>query len=262
MKMINQALLAATAMVAFAAPAMAVEVVVTPADTSWRVIPNGPTDGTAVITNTAPRSGNGSLELRGDRTRFATGTIFPNAASTNIANMRDVTALTFDWQIAGDSVSLLNPDYTPALRLSIFDTTSNARRDLVWEGAYNGTYGNTNRDTWYSTTAASLFYLTGPGVVVNENAGRTIADWATFFGANSFVGGISVGQGSSAGVGYHAFADNVTLSTVNGSTTYNFETAAAGAVPETATWGMMIAGFGMMGAAMRMRRRSTKVSFA
>lgn len=39
-------------------------------------------------------------------------------------------------------------------------------------------------------------------------------------------------------------------------------TQGAGAVPETATWGMMIAGFGMMGAAMRTRRRSTKVSFA
>lgn len=38
--------------------------------------------------------------------------------------------------------------------------------------------------------------------------------------------------------------------------------AAAGAVPETATWGMMIAGFGMMGAAMRTRRRRTTVSFA
>ena len=36
----------------------------------------------------------------------------------------------------------------------------------------------------------------------------------------------------------------------------------AGAVPETATWGMMIAGFGMTGAALRTRRRSTKVSFA
>ncbi|KQS01519.1 hypothetical protein ASG11_17855 [Sphingomonas sp. Leaf357] len=33
-------------------------------------------------------------------------------------------------------------------------------------------------------------------------------------------------------------------------------------LPETATWAMMIAGFGMMGAAMRTRRRSTKVSFA
>ena len=39
-------------------------------------------------------------------------------------------------------------------------------------------------------------------------------------------------------------------------------TAAAGAVPETATWGMMIAGFGMIGAAARRRKTVTKVSFA
>ena len=32
--------------------------------------------------------------------------------------------------------------------------------------------------------------------------------------------------------------------------------AVAGAVPETATWGMMIAGFGVVGAAMRQRRRA------
>jgi hypothetical protein len=41
-----------------------------------------------------------------------------------------------------------------------------------------------------------------------------------------------------------------------------FTSNVAGAVPETATWGMMIAGFGMMGAALRTRRRSTNVTFA
>ena len=35
-----------------------------------------------------------------------------------------------------------------------------------------------------------------------------------------------------------------------------------GAVPEAATWMMMIFGFGMAGSAMRYQRRSTKVSFA
>ena len=39
-------------------------------------------------------------------------------------------------------------------------------------------------------------------------------------------------------------------------------TPVTAAVPETATWAMMIAGFGMMGVALRTRRRSTKVSFA
>ena len=35
-----------------------------------------------------------------------------------------------------------------------------------------------------------------------------------------------------------------------------------GAVPEPATWAMMLAGFGIVGGTMRYRRRSTKVSFA
>ncbi|MBS0504308.1 MAG: PEP-CTERM sorting domain-containing protein [Proteobacteria bacterium] len=33
------------------------------------------------------------------------------------------------------------------------------------------------------------------------------------------------------------------------------------AVPEPATWAMMIAGFGFVGAAMRRRRRTVQVSF-
>lgn len=49
--------------------------------------------------------------------------------------------------------------------------------------------------------------------------------------------------------GYVAF-DNVTIS------------AGSGAVPEPATWGLMILGFGMIGGAARSRRHKTKVSFA
>lgn len=41
-----------------------------------------------------------------------------------------------------------------------------------------------------------------------------------------------------------------------------FKASLTAAVPETATWGMMIAGFGMIGAALRTRRRSTKLVFA
>ena len=38
--------------------------------------------------------------------------------------------------------------------------------------------------------------------------------------------------------------------------------ATIAAVPEPATWAMMLVGFGMMGASMRYRRKSTAVSFA
>jgi hypothetical protein len=39
-------------------------------------------------------------------------------------------------------------------------------------------------------------------------------------------------------------------------------TFAPNAVPEPATWAMMLVGFGMVGSAMRYRRRSTKVVYA
>lgn len=47
-----------------------------------------------------------------------------------------------------------------------------------------------------------------------------------------------------------------------GSPTLRIEYDLAGAVPEPATWGMMIAGFGLMGAAMRRRARVSAVRFA
>jgi hypothetical protein len=235
---------------AVAAPAFANDVVVTPADTSWTTSPSEDTNGgNAAITNTAAHDGNGSLEMTGDRSRYWIGTLYPNSASSQIALLSDVTALTFDWMIASDSSNGHDPDYTPALRLHIFDAGSGTRKELIWEGAYNNVYGSqTNPDTWYSTSATDKFYISGG----NVNAGKTIADWASSLAAGSFVAGISVGHGSSAGPNYHAFADDVTFSTTHGSTTFNFETA--GAVPEPASWALMIGGFGLVGASMRRRR--------
>ena len=48
-------------------------------------------------------------------------------------------------------------------------------------------------------------------------------------------------------------------SIVSGSSTL---TISAAAVPEPATWAMMLVGFGMLGAAMRYRRRSTAIVYA
>ena len=49
-------------------------------------------------------------------------------------------------------------------------------------------------------------------------------------------------------------------SIVSGASTLKISAAAA--VPEPATWAMMLIGFGMMGASMRYRRRSTSTSYA
>lgn len=249
----------ASASLVAATPALADNVTVStvapiPTATTWGQLP-GETTGSIAVTNTAARSGNGSLELRGDRTRAQLGIQYA-PLTTNLGNLSDVSSLTFDWRISGDSVSALNPYLTPALRLLINDSTG-ARKELIWEGAYNGTYASTSFDTWYTSSASDVFYITGGSV----NAGQTISQWASQL-TGATVSGYSVGNGSSAGNGYHAFADNVTFTKGGVTTNYNFETAAVpGAVPEPASWLMMILGFGLVGAGMRRRIRSSNNEF-
>ena len=61
----------------------------------------------------------------------------------------------------------------------------------------------------------------------------------------------SLGSGSSAVINY-AYAVGTRIDVVGGD---------PGVVPEPATWAMMLVGFGMVGAGMRYRRRSSKVAF-
>lgn len=227
-----------------------------PSATQWGTYPGENTGGgTAQVTTTAPRSGNGSLEMSGDRTRTQLGIQYA-PFRTDLGALSDVRSLTFDWQIAVGSTNPYNVDYTPALRLLI--QNGNTRQELIWEGAYNGVYGpQTNPGVWYSSTASDLFYITGGSV----NEGRTIADWAGLL-TGARVSGISVGVGSGATTGYRAFADNVTITRASGATTYNFESNAVPAVPEPSTWAMLILGFGIVGGAMRSRRTSLRLRYA
>lgn len=251
---------------ASAATAVVTDVSGPPTATTWGTIATENT-GSAVVSTTAARNGNGSLEMRGDRVRAQVGIQYA-PFRTNLGALSDVTALTFDWRIAGDSTNGLNPDYTPALRLLVQD--GNQRSELIWEGVYNNTYGNTKRDTWYSSGDNDNFYqfVAGSGVTLNNGSqvNKSLTSWiSSNYSSNAFVSGFSVGVGSSASSAYRAFADNVTLTTAAGSTTYNFEAAPiAGAVPEPATWAMMLVGFGGIGFAMRRRKSkvTTNVAFA
>lgn len=244
-------LAASAAVFACAGSAQAATVVVAPgAMAGWTTPASERIGGSIGITGAAARSGTGSLEMTGQRSRAVLGTLYPNAFSPTIAALANVTSLTFDWQVAAGSTSSLGALYTPALRLILSNGTA-PKKEMIWEGVYNGTYATTTQGNWYTSGVADKFYI-GTG---NENAGKSVESWAadeTLAGWN--VVGISVGHGGGAGAGYRAFADNVTLTTKTGSTTYNFELAASSAVPEPATWGMMILGFGAIGYTMRRRR--------
>ncbi|HNS39362.1 MAG TPA: hypothetical protein PKJ56_03830, partial [Promineifilum sp.] len=107
--------------------------------------------GSSKITTTAPRSGNGSVEMRGDKTRWQKGSKPFIGAPTSLGLLSDVTDFAFDWMVATDSVSSLGANYTPALRLLVYDPDGSVKySELGWEGAYNGPVVVT-KGTWVTT---------------------------------------------------------------------------------------------------------------
>jgi len=208
--------------------ASAATIPVFPGDPGW-ANPAGENGGggSSAITSTAPQSGNGSLEMNGDRTRFVGLGNFYRAAS-NLGLLSDVVSLTFDWQVAIGSVGTgpgAAASYSPALRLHIWDGTQ--RSELIWENAYNGN-APAVQGTWSTSGATDNFWRFQTGIGDSGIYNRSITGWSSLgYSSSAYISAISVGVGSTAGSGYHAFADNVRLTTGSGSTTYNFETAAA-----------------------------------
>jgi hypothetical protein len=205
--------------------------------------------GSSAITATAPRNGTGSVELFGDRTRFF-GLGNPYDSSSNLGLLSALDVFTFEWSIAPGSASLLDPDYTPALRLHIWDGSQ--RSELIWEGAYNGTYGNTTQGTWYATGNNDNFWQFQSGIGPTLVYDRDISEWQGIYSSNAHIAAISIGAGSSVGAGYHALADSVTIGFNDlPVTTYNFEVAS---VPDVAS-SLLLLGGSLMGLAAFTRRR-------
>lgn len=114
----------------------------------------------------------------------------------------------------------------------------------------------------------TAYFADGRGGAVTFGPGMNFAPFASetpirFSNGENFFGLRAV-TGTGTFYGFAYTSDNV-LNSIGFESVADAAitaTTAAGAVPEPATWAMMIGGFGMVGGAMRRRKVATTVSFA
>ncbi len=134
------------------------------------------------------------------------------------------------------------------------DTTA---KTITLTGLENGNYesGLFSITGIVGTTITGLTTVTSAGLfdptVYVPGAEDVPTPILSFTGNSISISFTSIGSPS----GQFAYSDD-------GSAVFAYTTGGPSAVPEPATWAMMIGGFGMVGGAMRYRRRKTTVSFA
>jgi len=211
-------------------------------------------------------SGPGSSQDKADYVKYwgnVTGRTLGNISALSYSYYRDSSSTTGAW-------------LAPALRLAYDTGVPGETGYLIFEPVYNGnpvagpavpTNQWVDKDILNSNFWMREF---SPGTTV-ETYNVTLAQWASdtsqaagadVLSANTRITGIEVGVGSGWGGSFKGAADNVllTFSSPQGTAdtiSADFEPAA---VPEPATWAMMIVGFGAVGATMR--RRSSRIRFA
>ena len=256
-----------------AAPAMA-ENTATPGSTDGWSAANVTGGGTVAISGTYARPGEtGSLQFTGassaskaDYVHSVTGTLGELAFNAG-------ASISYDYYV--NSASSVADHLAPALRLAFFDVASNKSGYLIYEPVYNGytVASGVPQDGWvHADITNANFWMRafgGPSHNV-EQYNVTLDDWAngaTFPGsyqlsANTLIYSLEVGIGSGWDGTFTGAVDHVNVNFGQGGTSgvsTNFEVAATPAVPEAATWAMMIAGFGVVGGSLR--RRRTAVAF-
>lgn len=254
------------------APVMAQAAVVTPADLQGWQAANVRGTGTVAITDTyKPAGQQGSLQFGSqngnDKADFVNS--WGLVAGRTLGNIAAI-----DYSFLRDSNSTVASFLAPAFRLAYYDAASGKSGYLIYEPVYNGAQANGVATDQFvaSDIRNSNFWMRefAPGLTI-EKYDVTLDQWASgvsqatgahVLNANTFIYGIEVGVGSGWSGVFNGAVDNVAIRFgASDSVTANFEPAVA-AVPEPATWAMLLVGFAMVGAAARYRRRTTVVRIA
>ena len=215
---------------------------------------------TVGITTDHARDGNGSAYF--EQTQEQTGKADLVYLFETVATLSNLTSLSFDF--FRDASSTTDPNLAPVLRLGIL-------KDGVWAGTLvlENVYQQqlpAPTGSWRTLTAdlnSGIFWATngslGPTFADANGGQKTLADWiADNGGAILTVYGLEIGFGSGWGGTFSGAVDNVNVAFGNTVYNSNFEVDANGAVPEPATWAMMMMGFGLLGASLRRRKASIR----
>lgn len=223
-------------------------------------------NGTVGITKTFTNDTNGAAYFSGFGTGESKGDLAYNFAAP--VALSSLTTMSYDFYRA--ATSTVDANLAPVMRLNVLKDGLFAG-SLVLENVYqNQTPAPVGAWTNVSASLNSgIIWATngslGPTFAAAAGGQKTFAEWINDNAGSSLtITGLSIGFGSGWTGDFYGAIDNVHIGFTDGPNhSFDFAVAdAGGAVPEPATWAMMIAGFGATGVAMR-RRKSvrTKVSF-
>ncbi|RMF10939.1 MAG: hypothetical protein D6763_04555 [Alphaproteobacteria bacterium] len=205
------------------------------------------------ITNTNPRSGNGSVEFSSTSgTGKADITYLP---AENLGAFSALDGMSFDWYRSGVST---NPAIQmPALRV-LLDAdgdlgTTGDRGGLVYEAAYNG--GVVPTDEWVTAnvTGSTNLWNFGLGLPFADGGyGVTLSDWQSML-SDAIIIGFNAGVGSGWNGSFVGFVDNIGWTIAGETSVTNFEVQASVPAPG-AVW-LFLGVLGGIGAVRRLGNR-------